>query len=239
MKFLVFQHVPHEHVGFIADFAQTHKIRLDIIELWKQYQIPSIIDYDALIIMGGPMGVYNGSTEYPSKNDEINTILEGLGKVPMFGFCLGHQLLANVLGANVHPNIISNKKVKEIGYYTIELTAEGKKSPFFKGFSSQMEVFLWHGDVCELPENAKLLATSPLCHNQAFSYNNIFGLQFHFEITTKMVKKLCEVDKKWLHEDIDIDEINLLKQAKEKEMLMKKQSDKLLENFVEFIMTNK
>lgn len=239
MKFLVFQHVPHEHVGFIADFANSHNIGLDIIELWKPYHIPSINTYDALIIMGGPMGVYNESDKYPSKKDEIHTILEGLGKVPMFGFCLGHQLLANVLGAKVHPNIIKDKKVKEIGYYSIELTGEGKKSPFFKGFSSQIEVFLWHGDVCDLPKGAKLLASSPICNNQAFSYENIFGLQFHFEITSKMVKTLCKVDNKWLHQDFKIDEKNLLKQSKAKEQLMKKQSDKLLENFVEFIVTNK
>lgn len=55
MKFLVFQHVPHEHPGYIADFAEKNDIRLDIVRLWKPYKIPSLSSYNALIIMGGPM----------------------------------------------------------------------------------------------------------------------------------------------------------------------------------------
>jgi GMP synthase-like glutamine amidotransferase len=238
MKFLVFQHVPHEPVGLIADFAEKNNISLDIIALWKPYQIPSVLDYDALIIMGGPMGAYEGSDQYPSKGDEVKAIKKGMGKVPMFGFCLGHQLLAAVLGAKVYPNIKSKKKIKEIGYYPITLTPEGKKSQLFKGFNSPMDVLLWHGDVCDLPKGATLLASSPLCRNQAFVYKNIFGIQFHFEITPKMVKKLAEVDKKWIHEEFDIEEKELFRQAKEKEALMKEQSDKLLENFVQFIKKN-
>jgi GMP synthase (glutamine-hydrolysing) len=235
MKFLVFQHVPHEPLGLIADFAKKKSIELEIIELWKPYSIPSVLRYDALIIMGGPMGVYEEEDIYPSKNDEIKAIKEGLGEIPMFGFCLGHQLLASFLGAKVHPNIKNKKKIKEIGYYNIELTSEGKRNPLFKGFTSPIEVFQWHGDVCELPKNATLLASSPLCNNQAFNYKNVFGIQFHFEITPEMIEKLIEFDNNWIHTDFDLDEDTLRKQAKEKEKLMKAQSDGLLENFVAFI----
>jgi GMP synthase (glutamine-hydrolysing) len=235
MKFLVFQHVPHEPLGLIVDFATRKGIKLEIVELWKQYKIPSVLNYDALIIMGGPMGVYEGTDAYPSKKDELKAIKEGLGKIPMFGFCLGHHLLANALGAEVHPNSKNSKKIKEIGYYNIELTAEGKQNPLFKGFISPIEVFQWHGDVCELPKEATLLASSPLCQNQAFSYKNIFGIQFHFEITPEMIDGLIEFDQEWIHTDFDLDENKLLKQAKEKEKLMKIQSDKLLENFVALI----
>jgi GMP synthase-like glutamine amidotransferase len=235
MKFLVFQHVPHEPLGLIADFAKKHNIELEIIELWKSYKIPPVLTYDALIIMGGPMGVYEGKDTYPSKKDEIMAIKEGLGKIPMFGFCLGHQLLANVLGAEVYPNIKNNKKIKEIGYYNIELTDNGKQNPLFKGFTSPIEVFQWHGDICELPKGATLLASSPLCRNQAFSYKNVFGIQFHFEITLEMIDGLIEFDKYWIHTDFDLDEYKLRKKAKEKEKLMKAQSDRLLENFVAFI----
>ncbi len=235
MKFLVFQHVPHEKVGLIGDFAKKHTIELEIIELWKPYTIPSVLNYDALIIMGGPMGVYEDKETFPSKVDEIKAIKEGLGKIPMFGFCLGHQLLAYALGADVHPNLKNNKKLKEIGYYTIELTPEGKKSPLFKGFTSPIEVFQWHGDVCELPKDATLLASSPLCTTQAFSYKNVFGIQFHFEITTEMIENLIEIDRTWTHSDFDLDEKELLQKAKKNEKLMSEQSDRLLENFVSLI----
>ncbi len=235
MKFLVFQHVPHEHIGLIGDFAQENNIALDIIELWKPYQIPSVLTYDALIIMGGPMGVYNEKDVYPSRDDEMRAIKEGLFKVPMFGFCLGHQLLAHVLGADVYPNVISNRKIKEVGFFPIALTEEGLRSPLLKGFTSPLNVFLWHGDVCNVPKDATLLATSSLCQNQAFSYKNVFGIQFHFEITPEMIDTLIELDQKWIHEDNDVDENILRQQAKEKRGLMKEQSDKLLRNFVDII----
>src|SRR5579872_6686983 len=101
MKFLVFQHVPHEHPGLITEYCKNNNIELSIIELWKPYSIPKAEDFDALIIMGGPMGVYE---DYPSKNDEISFIKEALDKIPILGFCLGSQLLAYALGAKVYKN---------------------------------------------------------------------------------------------------------------------------------------
>jgi len=235
MKFLVFQHVPHEKLGLIADFAKEHNITLDVIELWNSYHIPSVLTYDALIIMGGPMGVYEGKDAYPSKEDEIKTIKEGLGKVPMLGFCLGSELLASALGANVYPYSKDDKRIKEVGYYDVSLTQEGLKSPLFQGFKSPVNVLEWHGDAFDLPEESVLLASSSLFHNQAFSYKNAFGLLFHFEFTPEMIAKQIEIDSAWIHTDNELDEGKLLQQAKEKENLMKEQSDKLLENFLEII----
>lgn len=235
MKLLAFQHVPHEHPGLIAVYAKENNIRLDIIELWKSYSMPTLSDYDGLIIMGGPMGVYEGKDIYPSKEDEVKIIQEGAGKIPMLGFCLGSQLIAYALGADVYPNIRSGKKVKEIGYYTIDLTFEGKQSPIFKDFKQSVDVLEWHGDAFDLPKDAALLASSPLCRNQAFSYKNAFGLLFHFEFTPDMIAKQIETDKGWIHTDFELDEVKLLKQAREKESIMKEQSDKLMKNFLAVI----
>lgn len=71
MKFLVFQHVPHEHPGLLKKFADQKHIGFDIIEFWKQYKIPNIEQYDALLIMGGPMGVYEDK-DWIHKDHEIN-----------------------------------------------------------------------------------------------------------------------------------------------------------------------
>lgn len=94
MNILVFQHVPHETPGLIAGYASKKGIQLTIVEFWKAYQMPKIDDFDALIIMGGPMGVYEGPDKFPSKEDEVNFIKNALGKIPIIGFCLGSQLLA-------------------------------------------------------------------------------------------------------------------------------------------------
>lgn len=233
MKFLVFQHVPYEHPGLIADFAKKNNITLDVIELWKPYKIPAVSNYEALIFMGGPMGVYEDADKYPSKNDEVEIIKESIEKnIPVLGFCLGAQLLAYAFGAKVYPNIVNGKKIKEIGFYPINIV---NKNPIFENFSSPVKVFQWHGDVFELPKEATLLASSSLCKNQAFAYKNAYGLLFHFEFTPEMIKKLAEIDKKWTHEDFDLDEKNLIEQANELQELMREQSKILLENFVSII----
>lgn len=239
MNFLVFQHVPHEKPGLITGFAKENNIHLEIIELWKPYRIPSISNYDALIIMGGPMSVYDDKDAFPSKADELKVINKGLGKVPMIGFCLGSQLLASALGANVYPISKNGKKIKEVGYFDIKLTPDGLENPLFKGFNSPVNVFQWHGDTFDMPKNSKLLATSSLFHNQAFSYKNAYGLQFHFEFTPDMVKNQIKIDRKWIHEDNEVDEEELLKQAYLKEKNMKKQSDIMMRNFLQIIKTTK
>ncbi|MBI2036334.1 type 1 glutamine amidotransferase [Candidatus Microgenomates bacterium] len=239
MKFLVFQHVLHEHPGLIAKFAKANNIKLDIVELWKPYKIPIISNYDALIIMGGPMGVYENKTQYPSKNDEIIAIKQALNNIPILGFCLGSQLLAYALGADVHPNIKDGKRVKEIGYCSVNLTNNGRKDSLFKGFSSPIKVLQWHGDAFELPRSAKLLATSPLCQNQAFSYKNAYGLLFHFEFTPEMVAKQIELDRNWIHQNHEIDENQLLKETKITAKIMEQQCQKLFANFLSIVQSRK
>ncbi|MGH7245301.1 MAG: type 1 glutamine amidotransferase [Candidatus Levyibacteriota bacterium] len=236
MKFLLFQHVPHEHPGLIADFAKKNNIELIVIKFWEHYEIPEIVGFDALIIMGGPMGVYEGPDIFPSKVEELAAIRKAMHEnIPVLGFCLGSQLLASALGAEVHPNIVDGKKVKEIGYFTINLTKEGQKSPLFQGFEQKTEVLEWHGDAFDLPNGAQLLASSTDCTNQAFSFGKNFGLLFHFEFTPDMVKNQIAVDNKWIHEDYELSEDQLNKHAAEVAEKMKRESEMLLTNFVSVI----
>lgn len=235
MKFLVFQHVPHEHPGLIATFARNTSIALDVVELWKPYTLPPVTGYDALIIMGGPMGVYMNEKAYPSKNDELHIIRDSIGKIPMIGFCLGSQLLAHALAAEIHPNSKDGKPAKEIGYCAIDLTDAGKQDHLFTGFSSPVTVLQWHGDAFELPQEAILLATSAVCTNQAFRYKNAYGVLFHFEFTPEMVAKQIDIDRKWIHTDHKLDEQALLTQAREYKEMMENQSKQLLTNFLSIV----
>lgn len=229
-KILVFQHVPHEHPGMIRDIADEQGVKLDVLELWKPYQVPDANRYSGLVIMGGPMGVYE---DYPSKNDELAFIKEVLGKIPIIGFCLGSQLLAHALGAEVYPNIKDGKKVKEIGYYNVDLTDEGQGDPIFKGFTTPVKVLQWHGDAFDLPQGALLLATSPDCTNQAFHFgNNAYGMLFHNEFTPEMIQTQIETDRNWIHEGFEIDENQLLQQARDNAQLMRQQCNRLFTNFL-------
>ncbi|MBI4243548.1 MAG: type 1 glutamine amidotransferase [Planctomycetes bacterium] len=235
MKFLVFQHVPHEHPGLIIHYAAERSIEMDIVKLWEPYRIPAVSQYDALVIMGGPMGVYDGKGVYPSKDDELQAIRSALGKVPIIGFCLGSQLLAHALGSRVYPNTIEGRRAKEVGYYTVDLTPNGAKDPLFKGFSSPIKVLQWHGDAFDLPKGAELLATSPLCRNQAFSYGKAYGLLFHLEFTPEMVARQIEIDRDWIHKENEIDETQLTAETERNADLMQRQSTRLLDNFVSVV----
>lgn len=232
-KFLVFQHVPHENLGLISKVLDELSVTYDVVKLWEEYKIPDILNYDGLIIMGGPMGVYDN---YPSEKDELDSIKKALGKIPIIGFCLGSQLLAHVLGAKVYPNILDGKRIKEIGYYEVELTADGMSDPLLTGFTSPVKVMQWHGDAFDLPKGAKLLATNSNCTNQAFRYGmNAYGFLFHFEFTPQMVENEIEIDKEWVHQDFEMDEEELKKEAKENAQLMEIQCRKLFNNFITLV----
>lgn len=232
MKFLVFQHVPHEHPGLIADIARKKRVQLEIIEFWKSSTMPLVEDADGLIIMGGPMGVYESKDKFSSKEDELTFIKGAIGKIPILGICLGSQLLAHALGANVHPNEKNGKRVKEIGYCDIDLTREGSIDPIFRGFTSPVKVLEWHGDAFDLPQGATLLGSSPDCANQAFRYGqNAYGVLFHFEFTPEMVENQIAIDKDWIHQDFDMNEEKLAEESRALEAQMKKQCETLFENF--------
>lgn len=129
MKVLVLQHVPHEHPGYIAEYAKEKNIALDVLEFWGPYSLPVVNEYAGIMILGGPMGVYE---DFPSKNDELALIKKHADTVPMLGICLGSQLLAYALGAKVQPN----EKGKEVGYYDVELTRAARESSILRGFPS-------------------------------------------------------------------------------------------------------
>ena len=228
-KVLVFQHVGHEQVGYIGDYAQDRGVQLHVVELWKPYTMPDPQEFDALIVLGGPMGVYEN---YISEADELAMIRAHIGTMPMLGICLGSQLIAHALGAKVTPNMRDGKQVKEIGYYDIQLTDGGERSSIFSSFSSPFTALEWHGDAFELPKDAVHLARTPLCEMQAFQYKNAFGLLFHFEFTERMVLRQIEVDRKWSHENFDLDDEKLRGDAQRFAPLMKEQCYTLMDNFL-------
>lgn len=232
-KLLVLKHVPYEGPGLFGKFAKDQGIQMDIVELFKPYQILDVNGYDGLIIMGGPMGVYEN---YPSENDELDTINKALGKIPILGVCLGSQLLAYALGAKVYPNMIDDRRVKEIGYYQVRLTKQGMSDPIFTGLPSPLKVLQWHGDAFDLPKGAKRLATSPSCRNQAFVYkrNGIaaYGLLFHVEATPEMVEDWIKNDDGWRHKDFDFNDEEVKQQARVETTLDERQCQIVFTNFV-------
>lgn len=178
MKFLLIRNTPTEAPGLVGQFLRGRNVDCHDASAFDPAGLPPSDAFDALAVFGSPESCTQLS-RLPTLGKVRELMAEFVrGKKPVLGICFGGQLLAHVLGAKVHRN-----PQPEFGSYAVDLTDAGKASPFFEGFPSSFPAAQWHGDTFDLPAGATLLATSPLCPHQAFSYGNCLGLQFHPEVT--------------------------------------------------------
>jgi GMP synthase-like glutamine amidotransferase len=180
------QHVPFEGLGYIASWVTARGHSLQVTRLYDREMLPASESFDWLIVMGGPMNIYEEDV-YPWLAEEKKFIARAIGEGKIIlGICLGAQLIADVLGARV-----SRNEYKEIGWYPVTLTEQGRRSPFFNDDLHQFPAFHWHGDTFDLPTGANRLAESDGCRNQAFSYaDHVLALQFHLESTPASIRDL-------------------------------------------------
>ncbi len=182
MRFLVVQNEACEPLGVFEDGLEETDIGCGHVRPFEEALPENLDGYSGLIILGGPMNVYQ-EREYPFLRAEDVLIKEALEKnLPTLGVCLGAQLIAKAAGAEVKKG-----SKKEIGWYKIRLTEEGKKDQVFSMFREEFRVFQWHGDTFDIPNGAVKLAENGL-YNQAFRIKNAYALQFHIEVTEKMIK---------------------------------------------------
>jgi len=206
MSVLIVKNILAEGPGTIEDFLKGEKIPYKVLELSRGEAIPDIMGYSHLIVMGGPMAVYE-MQKYAYLEAEAELIRDFINKGRgVLGICLGAQMIAHALGARVYPG-----GAKEIGWYTVDITDDGMKDPVFSTLSlessSSAQVFQWHGDTFDLPVDAVRLASSGLYENQAFRYGgNIYALQFHIEVTPWMIKE-------WFEDEKDFNVQEMLKQT--------------------------
>jgi GMP synthase-like glutamine amidotransferase len=182
------QHVPFEGLGSMEPWLRARANGLTCTPLQRGAQLPAPGDLDWLVVMGGPMGVYD-EAEHPWLAAEKRLVRSAVeaGKV-VLGVCLGAQLIAASLGAAVRRN-----PEREIGWFPVEPTGAAGASAFAAHFERPLEVFHWHGDTFELPAGAVHLARSEACANQAFALGErVLGLQFHLETTPESARALIE-----------------------------------------------
>ncbi len=174
-----FQHNHFEDLGFIAIWAKNNNITTSLTRFDLNPVLPSLQDFDWLVVMGGAMGVHD-SDQYPWIHAEIEFIKEVIhsGKI-VFGICLGSQMIASALGAHVYKN-----PVPEMGFWPVQFSREAQKDNVFRHFSGELNVMHFHFDTFELPEGGIMMAKSTVTPVQAFRYgNNVFAVQFHPELT--------------------------------------------------------
>jgi len=188
MRLHYFQHVPFEGLGSIGPWAKEMGYEITSTRLFAKDKFPNLDDIDWLIIMGGPMGIYD-EDKYPWLLSEKNYIEKAVvqGKI-VLGICLGAQLIADVLGAKIYPN-----KHKEIGWFPIQKTRETAQTRLADFLPPQIDAFHWHGDTFDIPEGAIHIAKSKACENQGFIYDDhVVSLQFHLETTEQSAKELID-----------------------------------------------
>ena len=186
-RILVFQHLAIEHPGIFRDCFIEDNIQWEVVELDLGDPIPDLSGYDALWVMGGPMDVWQ-EQDYPWLVDEKLAIKHAVDELhlPYVGICLGHQLLASALGAEVGP-----AKCAEVGVMPISLTEDGKAHKIFNGLSDEMHCLQWHSaEVKNVPNGLRVLASSEHCGVQSLARGNqIITMQYHQEILSTTVNE--------------------------------------------------
>ena len=204
MNVLIIKNVKNEGPGTIEDFLKEKGAEYSVVDFSgcsaTEKTVPDISGFSHLIIMGGPMALYEseGSQFLHFETAMIRAFM--LNKKPVLGICLGAQMIAHALQADVYSG-----GTEEIGWDRVEISPEGMEDPVFSAIAVDngpyAEVFQWHGDTFDLPKKTVRLASSGVYKNQAFRYKeNVYALQFHIEVRPEMIREWF-ADKKG--EDIE------------------------------------
>lgn len=182
----ILQHAPFEGPGCILPWLQQRGHQIRFTRLYAGESLPDASELDWLIVLGGPMGIYD-YCEHPWLYTEKDLIRQAIdGDRVVLGICLGAQLIADVLRAPV------SRGGPEIGWFPLAMTVEAMDSPFGRVLAEAREAFHWHKDAFGIPEGAVHLARSVGCDHQAFSFGErVLALQCHLELNAPGAATLC------------------------------------------------
>ena len=185
MRIHSLQHVVFEDSANVAAWARQRGHEITRTRLYAGEALPELDSFDCLVIMGGPMNIYEHDA-YPWLLREKAFITQAIEKKRLIlGVCLGGQLIADCLGGHV-----TSSPKTEIGWHGVTQTVESKGS-FLSVLAQDMEVFQWHGDMFSIPPGAKHLASSAACPNQAFQYGeHVLAMQFHLDYSIDSIHRM-------------------------------------------------
>ena len=160
------------------------------VRMWRSQPLPDLHKFSAIIAMGGPMGANDGRT-FPWIDEEIAYLRAATDAgVPVWGVCLGAQLLAAALGARVYTG-----QLPEVGVLELSMTDDAKSDPVWGDLPRVFSALQWHSDSFDLPRGALRLAGSNAYRNQLFRHGNSYGVQFHLEADGNLARRWLEIDE--------------------------------------------
>ncbi|HEX6283012.1 MAG TPA: type 1 glutamine amidotransferase [Nitrososphaera sp.] len=179
-KILSVQNIQCETLGLLEQMFVHDGYHIEKVNTPNDAVPTNALGYDAIVILGGPMAVYDNLPYLQKEQELIRNAMKN--DTPVLGICLGSQLIAQAAGGRVYKG-----KKKEIGWYDVYLTP-ASSNDIFRGFTDKMiRIFQWHGDTYDLPANAKILAYSDL-YPEAFRIGSAVGIQFHFEVDEPLIQ---------------------------------------------------
>jgi GMP synthase (glutamine-hydrolysing) len=186
-RIMVLKHVAAEPLGLLDPMIRARGHRIRYVNFQRHpHAEPSLDRYQALVILGGPMHVTEDD-RYPHLRTECRLIEQALERrVPVLGICLGAQLIAHVLGAQVGP-----AQRPEIGWYPVRPRLPAASSdPVLHPLDGEKPVFQWHSYGFDIPQGAVHLAESDDCPGQALAYEDTaWGFQFHLELDEGLIRR--------------------------------------------------
>jgi GMP synthase (glutamine-hydrolysing) len=226
---LIIKNATREGPGLLGDTLKKYDITFDTVDLDRAEQIPVLVGYKALVVLGGPDSANDTTDKMTNELMQVRQALDG--GMPYLGICLGLQVLVKAAGGHV----VHGKRA-EVGFvdpdgeaYIIELTDSGKEDPLLNGLGSPLRVFQLHGEVVEINPDMKLLGTAAVSPSQIVKVGlRAYGIQPHFELTDDLLRA-------WAVEDPDLSAIGYDKLQRDFDAIKKdytKTGETLLRNFL-------
>ncbi len=181
-KAVAFRHIAQEHLGSFEQVLRVRGYEIIYIDTPKDHiDFDFAVNADLLFVLGGPLGVYLADL-FPFLQTEIKVLEKRIANnKPCFGACLGSQLMAKALGAEVY----LGHQGREVGWKSLSFVQDD----ITKNFFTDTPLIHWHSDTFDLPQGAKLIASTDQYENQVFKFGNSYGFQCHPEVTDRQLQE--------------------------------------------------